>query len=131
MKRIALLTSLAFALVATFGLGLNAMQHNSGMPECPTMQNQSAMCPLNAQERLEKWQELANINLPSANIMIWAVILLIVMLTPSLPLGIKRDPGLFAHVPLGPPLFARIQNSKLKNHIQEALRSGILNPQID
>ncbi len=131
MKKIALLTGITFVLVTAFGLGLGAIQHNGDMPECPTMQNTSAMCPLSAQERLEKWQEVGNINLPSANIMVWAVILLILTIIPSLALGIKRDPGLFAHVPLGPPLFARIQNSKLKNPIREALRSGILNPHID
>lgn len=122
----------SLVLVITLGLGLNNDRHrNNAMPECDTMQNQSAMCPLNAQERLEKWQELSVMALQSFDAPLLALFALAIILTTLLPLGIKKDPGLFAHVPLGPPMQHRLRTAKIKNPIEQALSQGLLNPHID
>lgn len=131
-KQIALLTGIAFLLVTTLGLGLNTGLHaKESMPECDTMQNESVMCPLNAQERLEKWQGLSAVALSSFKTPLASLFALAIILIYLFPLGIKKDPGLFAHVPLGPPLRHRIRLSTEKNHIRQALSQGLLNPQID
>lgn len=131
-KQIALIAATAFLLVVTLGLGLSADRHgDKTMPECDTMQNQSAMCPLNAQERLEKWQELSVMALQSFDEPLLALFALAIILATFLPLGIKKDPGLFAHVPLGPPMQHRMRLAKEKNPIEQALSQGLLNPHID
>ena len=130
-RRISLIVVIAFIAVATLGLGLSSQRHNDpSMPECESMQNGSAVCPLTAQERLQKWQELSVMALQSFKTPLAALFALAIMLY-AFPLGIRRDPGLFAHVPLGPPLNRRNDVAKLKNPIQQALSQGLLNPHID
>lgn len=130
-KQIALIAAASLVLVATLGLGLNNNRHGEkAMPECDSMQNQSVMCPLDAQERLEKWGELSVVALQTFKAPLVALFAFAIIFC-LFPLGIKKDPGLFAHVPLGPPLRNRMRMAKIKNPIEQALSQGLLNPHID